>query len=113
AQLYDTLAALSPRPGTEPVIVVLTPGVFNSAYFEHAYLAQSMGVELVVLVDQRKRRHKPLVAEAAHAHLVEKARVDLVDDLEMPRQHAPEQIDRPALERLGQESVIRVRESHS
>ena len=47
AQLYDTLAALSPRPGTEPVIVVLTPGVFNSAYFEHAYLAQSMGVELV------------------------------------------------------------------
>lgn len=47
AQLYDTLAALSPRPGNEPVIVVLTPGVFNSAYFEHAYLAQSMGVELV------------------------------------------------------------------
>ncbi|HVK53038.1 MAG TPA: circularly permuted type 2 ATP-grasp protein [Pseudoxanthomonas sp.] len=47
AQLYDTLAALSPRPGDSPVIALLTPGVFNSAYFEHAYLAQAMGIELV------------------------------------------------------------------
>jgi uncharacterized circularly permuted ATP-grasp superfamily protein len=47
AQLYDTLAALSPRPGDTPVIALLTPGVFNSAYFEHAYLAQAMGIELV------------------------------------------------------------------
>lgn len=47
AQLYDTLSALSPRPGDAPVIALLTPGVFNSAYFEHAYLAQSMGIELV------------------------------------------------------------------
>ena len=44
---YDTLAALSPRPGDSPVIALLTPGVFNSAYFEHAYLAQAMGIELV------------------------------------------------------------------
>lgn len=47
AQLYDTLAALSPRPGDTPVIALLTPGIFNSAYFEHCYLAQSMGIELV------------------------------------------------------------------
>jgi len=46
-QLYETLAALSPRPGETPVIALLTPGVFNSAYFEHAYLAQAMGIELV------------------------------------------------------------------
>ena len=46
-QLYETLAALSPRPGEQPVIALLTPGVFNSAYFEHAYLAQAMGIELV------------------------------------------------------------------
>ncbi len=45
--LYDTLASLSPRPGDEPEIVVLTPGIYNSAYFEHAYLAQRMGTELV------------------------------------------------------------------
>jgi uncharacterized circularly permuted ATP-grasp superfamily protein len=45
--LFDTLAALSPRPGDDPEIVVLTPGIYNSAYFEHAYLAQQMGCELV------------------------------------------------------------------
>ncbi|MBY0578301.1 MAG: circularly permuted type 2 ATP-grasp protein [Burkholderiales bacterium] len=47
AQLYDTLAALSPRPEQRPIIAVLTPGIFNSAYFEHSYLAQQMGAELV------------------------------------------------------------------
>jgi uncharacterized circularly permuted ATP-grasp superfamily protein len=45
--LLETLAALSPRPGDDPEIVVLTPGIYNSAYFEHAYLAQQMGCELV------------------------------------------------------------------
>jgi uncharacterized circularly permuted ATP-grasp superfamily protein len=47
SQLYTTLAALSPRPGDFPEVVVLTPGIYNSAYFEHAYLAQQMGAELV------------------------------------------------------------------
>jgi len=47
SQLFETLAALSPRPSHTPVIVVLTPGIYNSAYFEHAYLAQQMGCELV------------------------------------------------------------------
>ncbi|HEY0563654.1 MAG TPA: circularly permuted type 2 ATP-grasp protein [Methylophilus sp.] len=46
-QLYNMLAALSPRPGDQPVIVVLTPGIYNSAYFEHSYLAQQMGAHLV------------------------------------------------------------------
>lgn len=49
-QLYDTLAALSPRHNQHddrPVIVVLTPGIYNSAYFEHSYLAQKMGAILV------------------------------------------------------------------
>jgi uncharacterized circularly permuted ATP-grasp superfamily protein len=45
--LFNTLAALSPRSDGEPEIVVLTPGIYNSAYFEHAYLAQQMGCELV------------------------------------------------------------------
>jgi uncharacterized circularly permuted ATP-grasp superfamily protein len=48
SQLYDMLASLSPRPGDQPEIVVLSPGVYNSAYFEHAYLAQQMGAELVL-----------------------------------------------------------------
>ena len=47
SRLYSTLASLSPREQRRPRIVVLTPGIFNSAYFEHAYLAQGMGAELV------------------------------------------------------------------
>jgi uncharacterized circularly permuted ATP-grasp superfamily protein len=47
SQLYDMLASLSPRDIKHPEIVVLTPGIYNSAYFEHAYLAQQMGAELV------------------------------------------------------------------
>ncbi len=47
SDLFDTLTALSPRPDDDPEVVVLTPGIFNSAYFEHAYLAQRMGAELV------------------------------------------------------------------
>jgi uncharacterized circularly permuted ATP-grasp superfamily protein len=46
-KLYETLASLSPRSRRRPNIVVLTPGIYNSAYFEHAYLAQGMGAELV------------------------------------------------------------------
>ncbi|GGS19996.1 circularly permuted type 2 ATP-grasp protein [Deinococcus knuensis] len=43
--LLANLQAVSPKPGG--TVVVLTPGMYNSAYFEHAYLAQQMGVELV------------------------------------------------------------------
>lgn len=46
-QLYFTLAALSPRQDAPPVIVVLTPGIYNAAYFEHSFLAQQMGADLV------------------------------------------------------------------
>ncbi|MFH2134694.1 MAG: circularly permuted type 2 ATP-grasp protein [Pseudomonadota bacterium] len=46
-QLYQMLASLSPREGEQPVIAVLTPGIYNSAYFEHSYLAQQMGAYLV------------------------------------------------------------------
>lgn len=47
AQLWQMLASLSPRgEHVTPCIVVLTPGIYNSAYFEHSYLAQQMGVEL-------------------------------------------------------------------
>jgi len=47
ARLYDTLRYLSPRDVEKPTVVVLTPGIYNSAYYEHSYLAQRMGVELV------------------------------------------------------------------
>ncbi|MBR9998087.1 MAG: circularly permuted type 2 ATP-grasp protein [Cyclobacteriaceae bacterium] len=44
-KLRDMLEYISPKPN--PVIAVLTPGIYNSAYFEHSYLALQMGVELV------------------------------------------------------------------
>jgi uncharacterized circularly permuted ATP-grasp superfamily protein len=45
--LLSTLHSLSATGRSEPVIVLLTPGVYNSAYFEHAFLARQMGIELV------------------------------------------------------------------
>ena len=45
--LLETLRSLAPQGRPDPTIVLLTPGVFNSAYFEHSYLARQMGIELV------------------------------------------------------------------
>src|SRR5262252_653906 len=45
--LLETLRSVSPGASNDPTVVVLTPGMYNSAYFEHAFLAQQMGVELV------------------------------------------------------------------
>jgi uncharacterized circularly permuted ATP-grasp superfamily protein len=45
--LLETLRGVAPRHVDHPVIVLLTPGHYNSAYFEHAFLAQQMGIELV------------------------------------------------------------------
>ncbi|WP_124949779.1 circularly permuted type 2 ATP-grasp protein [Sulfuriferula thiophila] len=45
--LLDTLRESAPAYIRDPVIVVMTPGAYNSAYFEHAFLASQMGVELV------------------------------------------------------------------
>ncbi len=45
--LLESLRAVAPAGVNEPSVVVLTPGMYNSAYFEHAFLAQQMGVELV------------------------------------------------------------------
>ncbi|MCX7087880.1 MAG: circularly permuted type 2 ATP-grasp protein [Methylococcales bacterium] len=46
-QLYDMLVSIAPHQNGQVTCVVLTPGIYNSAYFEHAYLAQQMGVQLV------------------------------------------------------------------
>lgn len=45
--LLDTLRSVAPNGIDDPTVVVMTPGAYNSAYFEHAFLAQQMGVELV------------------------------------------------------------------
>jgi uncharacterized circularly permuted ATP-grasp superfamily protein len=46
-KLYETLASVKNSRSKHPEIVLLTPGVFNSAYYEHSFLAQQMGIDLV------------------------------------------------------------------
>ncbi len=45
--LLENLRAVAPRGVNDPTVVLMTPGAYNSAYFEHAFLAQQMGIELV------------------------------------------------------------------
>ena len=47
SRLLSTLEGVAPHDAARPSVAVLTPGEFNSAYFEHSFLAQQMGVELV------------------------------------------------------------------
>jgi uncharacterized circularly permuted ATP-grasp superfamily protein len=47
AELCRILRSLSPRGNDQPQMVLLSPGIHNSAYFEHSFLAQQMGIELV------------------------------------------------------------------
>ena len=46
-KLYETLVSLSYSRSRQPEMVLLTPGIYNSAYYEHSYLAQQMGIDLV------------------------------------------------------------------
>ncbi|AQX15256.1 MULTISPECIES: circularly permuted type 2 ATP-grasp protein [Tessaracoccus] len=61
SELLKALRAAAPSGVADPTVVVLTPGVYNSAYFEHAMLARMMGVELV--------EGRDLVAHAGHVSL--------------------------------------------
>ena len=56
--LYKNLLAISPRQTSNPTIVLLSPGIYNSAYFEHTTLARLMGVELVEGRDLVVNNHK-------------------------------------------------------
>ena len=81
SQLFETLASLSPRKVERPEVVVLTPGIFNSAYFEHAYLAQQMGCELVqgsdLVVDEKDRVYMRTTSGLAQVDIIYRR----VDDL--------------------------------
>jgi uncharacterized circularly permuted ATP-grasp superfamily protein len=46
-ELLSTLRSVAPRENPDPTVVLLTPGIYNSAYFEHAFLARQMGIEIV------------------------------------------------------------------
>ncbi len=70
-RLLDVLEYISPKP--DPVVAVLTPGVYNSAYFEHSYLALQMGVELV--------EGRDLVVEKNHLYMRTTKGLEKVDVL--------------------------------
>ena len=92
-RLYDTLAALAPRPGERPVVAVLTPGIFNSAYFEHSYLAQQMGAYLVegpdLLVNERDEVYMKTIAGLTRVDVIYR-RID--DDFLDPEVFRPDSI---------------------
>jgi uncharacterized circularly permuted ATP-grasp superfamily protein len=50
-ELLDVLRFIAPHGNPEPTVVLLTPGIYNSAYFEHSFLARTMGIEIVVGAD--------------------------------------------------------------
>ncbi|NDG73725.1 MAG: circularly permuted type 2 ATP-grasp protein, partial [Proteobacteria bacterium] len=49
--LLEVLRYVAPQGNPDPTVVLLTPGIYNSAYFEHSFLARSMGIEIVVSQD--------------------------------------------------------------
>ena len=72
-RLLQTLIWSAPKGVTTPEIVVLTPGVYNSAYFEHSFLAQEMGVELVQgsdLIVENDRVYKQTTAGLKPVHVI-------------------------------------------
>ena len=73
----------------------------------HAHVARP------AFIDEREPREPRVVAGKSGAHFVEEAAVDFEDDLEMPRKQRAEEIDRPLLQRLGEQRVIRVGEGRA
>jgi uncharacterized circularly permuted ATP-grasp superfamily protein len=93
-ELFKLLASLAPddlfeRTGRRPTIVVLTPGVYNSAYFEHSFLAQRMGVALVegrdLVVDAEDRLFMRTIDGLAPVDVVYRRVDDLFLDPEVFR----------------------------
>jgi uncharacterized circularly permuted ATP-grasp superfamily protein len=73
ARLYALLRSLAPAATPDPTIALLTPGVHNSAYFEHCYLAQQLGIELVEgsdLVVQDDCVYMKTVTDLARVHVL-------------------------------------------
>jgi uncharacterized circularly permuted ATP-grasp superfamily protein len=50
-ELLNVLRFIAPHGDSDPTVVLLTPGIYNSAYFEHSFLARTMGIEIVVGAD--------------------------------------------------------------
>ncbi|MDH5558984.1 MAG: circularly permuted type 2 ATP-grasp protein [Alphaproteobacteria bacterium] len=86
SDLREMLESVAPGTAKKPEIVVLTPGIYNSAYFEHAYLAQQMGAELVegtdLFVDDKDRVFMRTVFGPERVHVIYRRIDDLFLDPE-------------------------------
>lgn len=86
SHLYEMLRSLAPEGVRKPNIVVLTPGIFNSAYFEHSFLASQMGVELVqgsdLVVDSEDKVYMKTIAGLEQVHVIYRRIDDLFLDPE-------------------------------
>ncbi|MFT3682361.1 MAG: circularly permuted type 2 ATP-grasp protein [Ferruginibacter sp.] len=88
--LHRNLVSLSPRQISKPTIVLLTPGIYNSAYFEHTTLARLMGVELVEGSDLVVDNHKVYMKTTAGLQQVDVIYRRVDDDFLDPLVFKPE-----------------------
>jgi uncharacterized circularly permuted ATP-grasp superfamily protein len=92
SRLYALLVSLAPEGVTQPKVVLLTPGVGNSAYFEHCYLAQQMGVELVEGSDLVVRDDRVYVRTIGGLEAVDVIYRRIGDDFLDPEAFNPESV---------------------
>jgi len=90
--LHKLLLSLSPRHVAQPNIVLLTPGVYNSAYYEHTYLARFMGVELVEGRDLFVDNHKVYMKSTRGKRQVDVIYRRLDDDYLDPLEFRPDSV---------------------
>ena len=89
-ELLRVLRSLSPRQAEEPSIALLTPGVYNSAYYEHAFLAREMGIELVTGDDLLVRGTQLYMRTVQGLHPVDVLYRRLDDDFIDPQAFRPD-----------------------
>ncbi len=88
--LQNILNSLAPSQVSNPVVVLLTPGVYNSAYYEHTFLARYMGIELVEGRDLFVRDHKVFMKTTRGPRKVDVIYRRLDDDYVDPLVFRPE-----------------------
>jgi uncharacterized circularly permuted ATP-grasp superfamily protein len=88
--LLENLRAVAPKGTVNPTVVILTPGVYNSAYFEHSFLAQQMGVELVEGRDLRVKNRAVYMHTTRGAQQVDVIYRRLDDDYLDPEAFRPD-----------------------
>lgn len=90
--LHSILSSLAPTGSSNPVVVLLTPGVFNSAYYEHTFLARHMGIPLVEARDLVVNDHKVFMKTTSGLRKVDVIYRRVDDDFLDPLVFKPESL---------------------